>query len=66
VKRECLSKVILFGAEHLRRTPNEFAAHDHSDRLHQGIGNNLMAPTNDAPPDGNRVVIDECKPPITH
>ena len=59
VKRECLSKIILFGEQHLRRTLNEFVAHYHSDRPHQGIGNNRIAPTNDEPPNGNRVVVDE-------
>ncbi|MFT4515541.1 MAG: transposase InsO family protein [Planctomycetota bacterium] len=42
--------MILFGAGHLRRTLNEFAAHYHSDRPHQGIGNNRITPTNDEPP----------------
>ncbi|MFT4516403.1 MAG: transposase InsO family protein [Planctomycetota bacterium] len=51
--------MILFGAGHLRRTLNEFAAHYHSDRPHQGIGNNRITPTNDEPPDGNKVVVDE-------
>ncbi|MGK0302118.1 MAG: hypothetical protein ACI89X_003000, partial [Planctomycetota bacterium] len=41
------------------RTLNEFAAHYHSDRPHQGIGNNRITPTNDEPPDGNKVVVDE-------
>jgi len=59
VKRECLSKLILFGAEHLRRTLNEFAAHYHLDRPHQGIGNERIAPCNSEPPDGDRVVVDE-------
>jgi len=59
VKRECLSKLLLFGAGHLRRTLNEFAAHYHEQRPHQGIGNNLIEPSTDEPPNGNRVVVDE-------
>ena len=57
VKRECMSKLILFGEGHLRRTL--FAAHYHLDRPHQGIGNERIAPPNDEPPNGNRVVVDE-------
>ena len=59
VKRECLSKLILFGEGHLRRALNEFATHYHLDRPHQGIGNERIAPRNSEPPDGDRVVVDE-------
>jgi len=59
VKRECLSKLILFGEEHLRRALSEFTAHYHQDRPHQSLGNTRIAPTNDEPPNGNRVVVDE-------
>ncbi|HIE69866.1 MAG TPA: hypothetical protein EYP98_06660, partial [Planctomycetes bacterium] len=45
VKRECLSKLILFGEGHLRRALNEFTAHYHEQLPHQGIGNDLIAPT---------------------
>ncbi|MFT4842511.1 MAG: putative transposase [Planctomycetota bacterium] len=38
VKRECLSKLILFGAGHLQRALSSFAGHYHLDRPHQGIG----------------------------
>ncbi|MFT7536802.1 MAG: putative transposase, partial [Hyphomicrobiaceae bacterium] len=59
VKRECLSKLILFGAEHLRRVLSEFTAHYHEQRPHQGIGNSLIEPSTDEPPNGERVVVDE-------
>jgi len=59
VKRECLSKLILFGEEHLRRVLSEYVEHYHAERPHQGIDNKLRAPTNDEPPTGNRVVVDE-------
>ena len=59
VKRECLSKLMLFGEGHLRRALSSFAAHYHLDRPHQGIGNERIAPSKDEPPDGNRVVVDE-------
>ncbi len=59
VKRECLSKLILFGEGHLRRVLNEFVEHYNAERPHQGIDNNLIAQTDDEPPKGNRVVADE-------
>jgi len=59
VKRECLSKLILFGEGHLRRALSEFTAHYHEQRPHQGIDNKLINPTTGEPPDGNRVVVDE-------
>ena len=58
-KRECLSKLILFGAGHLRRALSEFTAHYHEQRPHQGIGINRIAPTSDESPNGDRVVVDE-------
>tara|TARA_R110002072_G_scaffold264409_1_gene423099 strand:+ start:2394 stop:3461 length:1068 start_codon:yes stop_codon:yes gene_type:complete len=59
VKRECLSKLILFGEGHLRRALSEFTAHYHQDRPHQSLDNNPIVPTDDDPPNGNRVVVDE-------
>ena len=59
VKRECLSKMILFGEEHLRRALNSFGEYYHEQRPHQSLNNNPIAPTNDEPPNGNRVVVDE-------
>tara|TARA_R110002073_G_scaffold82500_1_gene197034 strand:+ start:293 stop:616 length:324 start_codon:yes stop_codon:yes gene_type:complete len=59
VKRECLSKLILFGEGHLRRALSEFTAHYHEQRPHQSLDNNLIAPTIHEPPDGEKVVVDE-------
>jgi transposase InsO family protein len=39
VKQECLSKLILVGEGSLRRALNEYVAHFHSERNHQGKGN---------------------------
>jgi len=44
IKEECLSRMIFFGEQSLRRATREFAAHDHEERNHQGIGNRLIAP----------------------
>jgi len=44
VKRECLSKLILFGEGSLRRALTEFIAHYHAERNHQGKNNVLLFP----------------------
>jgi transposase InsO family protein len=44
VKQECLSKLVLFGEGPLQRTLNEFTAHYHLERNHQGKGNQLLTP----------------------
>ena len=48
VKQECLSKLILFGEASLRRALSEFVEHFHVERNHQGKGNILLFPANDA------------------
>jgi hypothetical protein len=47
IRRECLSKLILFGEASLRRALNEYIAHYHSERNHQGKGNLLLFPSRD-------------------
>lgn len=42
IKRECLSNLIFFGEGSLRRTVNEYVAHYHKERNHQGKGNELL------------------------
>ena len=44
IKEECLSHMIFFGEQSLRRATREFAAHYHEERNHQGIGNRLITP----------------------
>jgi hypothetical protein len=60
MKEECLSRIILFGEEGLRRTLNEFVAHCHEERNHQRKGNLLLFPSADlsSPPGSNAI---ECK-----
>jgi len=45
VKRECLSRLILFGEGSLRRALTEFLEHYHAERNHQGKGNVLLFPS---------------------
>jgi putative transposase len=44
VKEECLSRMILFGEASLRHTLQEYVAHYHQERNHQGKGNVLLCP----------------------
>jgi transposase InsO family protein len=44
IKESCLHRMILFGESGLRRVLNQFLAHYHSERNHQGVGNMLLFP----------------------
>ncbi|MGH7307181.1 MAG: integrase core domain-containing protein [Candidatus Rokuibacteriota bacterium] len=44
VREECLDRLILFGERRLIRALDEFVAHYHGERNHQGLGNHLIAP----------------------
>ena len=43
-KEECLAKLILFGEGSLRRALDDYVAHYHHERNHQGKGNAVLAP----------------------
>ena len=49
IKKECLSKLILFGEASLRRALNDYIEHHHFERNHQGKGNLLLFPSPDQP-----------------
>lgn len=44
LKSECLSNLIFFGEQSLRRALTEFTQHYHRERNHQGIANNIIEP----------------------
>jgi putative transposase len=44
IREECLDRLILFGRRRLLRALNEFVAHYHGERNHQGLGNELITP----------------------
>ena len=44
VKEECLSKLILFGEGSLRRALQQYVAHYHEERNHQGKENRILFP----------------------
>ena len=48
VKEEALSRFILFGEKSLRYVLNEYLAHYHAERCHQGLGNVIPLPVNQA------------------
>ena len=44
IREECLGHLILFGERRLVRVLNQFVAHYHGERNHQGLGNELITP----------------------
>jgi transposase InsO family protein len=44
-KSECLDRMVLLGEGHLRVAVRQFVHHYHAERPHQGLGNELIAPT---------------------
>ena len=44
IKEECLSRLIFFGEQSLRKAVREFLAHYHAERNHQGLDNRLIEP----------------------
>jgi transposase InsO family protein len=44
IRSECLDRLILFGERRLLRALDEFVAHYHGERNHQGLGNELISP----------------------
>ncbi len=45
IKSECISGLIFFGEESLRRALKEYSTHYHEERNHQGKNNCLLFPT---------------------
>ncbi len=43
-KSECLNKMLIFGETHLRHLVSEYMEHYHTERPHQGIGNEIINP----------------------
>jgi len=44
-KSECLERMVLLGERHVRAAVRAFLQHYHEERPHQGLGNELIAPT---------------------
>jgi transposase InsO family protein len=46
VRSECLNHIVPLGEAHLRRVLQEYVAHNHIERTHQGLSNRLIEPAN--------------------
>ncbi len=44
MKSECLDRMIFFGQRSLQRALEQFVAHYHTERNHQGLGNRIIDP----------------------
>src|SRR5664280_2573856 len=60
VKQECLSKLILFGERPLRRALQQYVAHYHEERNHQGKQNRLLFPLPNRGASGHNGIV-RCK-----
>ena len=60
VKQECLSKLILFGERPLRRALQQYVAHYHEERNHQGKQNRLLSPLPNRRASGENGIV-RCK-----
>lgn len=49
LKSECLDRLILFGEKAMRNAVNQYLAHYHAERPHQGLGNKLIVPLEHPP-----------------
>ena len=55
IKEECLDRMIPLGERHFRHALTEFVEHYHRERNHQGLDNQLIAPTLDSGSHSGRV-----------
>jgi hypothetical protein len=60
VKQECLSKLVLFGERPLRRALQQYVAHYHEERTHQGKQNRLLFPLPNRGVSGDNGIV-RCK-----
>jgi putative transposase len=58
IKSEALSRMIFFGEKSLRRAVAAFLKHDHGERNHQGLANELIQPADEV---GSVVGAIECR-----
>lgn len=48
LKSECLDRRIFFRPKSLENAVREYVVHYHAERIHQGLGNELIEPNDDA------------------
>jgi transposase InsO family protein len=57
IKSECLDQMIFLGRDSLVRAIKEYVSHYHTERTHQGIGNELVSGL--APQDAGSIEVQE-------
>ena len=58
LKTECIDRMIFFGRKSLENAVREYVEHYHAERNHQGLGNELIEPVDDADTVAGRI---ECR-----
>ncbi|MEO1995145.1 MAG: integrase core domain-containing protein [Planctomycetaceae bacterium] len=58
LKSECLDRMVFFGQKSLEKAVREYVEHDHAERNHQGLANELIEPDQD---EGSVVGRIECR-----
>ena len=58
LKSECLDRMVFFGRKSLENAVREYVEHYHAERNHQGLGNELIEPSEDAASCDGRI---ECR-----
>ncbi|MEO2019078.1 MAG: integrase core domain-containing protein [Fuerstiella sp.] len=58
LKSECLDRMIFFGHKSLQNAVRDYIEHYHAERNHQGLGNDLIEPSEDAASAAGRI---ECR-----
>jgi len=58
LKTECLDRMVFFGRKSLENAVREYVEHYHAERNHQGLGNELIEPSEDADSVAGRI---ECR-----
>jgi transposase InsO family protein len=53
IKSECLNRMLIFGERHLEYVIGQYIEHYHTERPHQGIGNEIIEP----PPQGEGEIV---------
>ena len=59
LKSECLDRMIFFGEDALRNATNEFFAHYHAERNHQGLDHKIIEPDPDVGKSAGELVCRE-------
>lgn len=59
LKSECLDRLILFGEKAMRNAVGQYLDHYHSERPHQGLGNELIEPLKHLPDSSTKIETTE-------